>query len=110
MVITGVVVSSLGSGLPTLCSAMLVTLMGKEGIGLVFGTLAVGEIVGFLTFRLGLGSLFRVGLNAWLGLPFCLGTVLSVAIGIATWLVRVSQSNPAHDATRVRSIEVGERS
>lgn len=91
MVILGITVSALGSGLPTLCRAMLVSLVGNEGTGSIFGILAVGEILGFLICELGMGSLFGVGLKTWLGLPFSLGTVLAFGIGITTWRVALHQ-------------------
>ncbi|CAM1500645.1 Fc.00g098070.m01.CDS01 [Cosmosporella sp. VM-42] len=87
LIITGLVVSALGSGLPTLCRAMLVSLLREEGTGSMFGMLAVGETLGFLVCELSMGLLFGAGLRSWIGLPFCLGIALTLGIGIATWFV-----------------------
>ncbi|KAH7149603.1 putative MFS transporter [Dactylonectria estremocensis] len=89
LIVAGLIISALGSGLPTLCRAMLVTAMGGERTGSVFGVLAVGEVIGFLAFELAMGSLFGVGLRTWMGLPFCLGVVLAFGIGVTTWMVPV---------------------
>ncbi|KPM42043.1 hypothetical protein AK830_g4524 [Neonectria ditissima] len=93
LIIAGIIISALGSGLPTLCRAMLVGLSGGERTGSLFGMLAVGEVIGFLALELGMGALFGVGLRTWMGSPFCLGIVVAMGIGLATWMVPVPQTN-----------------
>ncbi|KAH7204168.1 putative MFS transporter [Fusarium oxysporum] len=86
-IIAGLAVSALGSGLPTLCRAMLVRMTGEERAGMLFGLLAVCEILGLLACEASMGALFGVGLKTWLGMPFCLGTAASLVISLTTWLV-----------------------
>ncbi|RSM02704.1 hypothetical protein CEP52_007827 [Fusarium oligoseptatum] len=59
-------ISALGSGLPTLCRAMLVGATGEERAGTMFGVLAVWEVLGFLGCEMGMGALFGVGLKTWI--------------------------------------------
>lgn len=87
LVMTGLAVSALGSGLPTLCRAMLVGATGEERAGTTFGVLAVWEVLGFLGCEMGMGALFGVGLKTWIGMPFCLGILAALWIAIATWMV-----------------------
>ncbi|KAI5462608.1 hypothetical protein BGZ63DRAFT_384310 [Mariannaea sp. PMI_226] len=86
VLILGLILSAVGSGLPTLCRTMIVSWMEGWQIGSVFGILAMGEVIGFLAFELGMGALFGVGLRSWMGFPFCLGAALALVIGLATWL------------------------
>jgi MFS transporter, PCFT/HCP family, solute carrier family 46 (folate transporter), member 1 len=88
LVVLGLIVSGLGSGVPTLCRSLLVALVDKHGTGSVFGVIAAGEVLGMLTCELVIGPLFDVGLRTWLGLPFCLGMVISVVTCLLTWSVR----------------------
>lgn len=88
LIIIGVVVSGLGSGVPTLCRTLLVALIGKHNTGSVFGIIAAGEVLGILACELIIGPLFDIGLGTWLGLPFCLGLVISILTCWLTWLVR----------------------
>ncbi|KAF4967146.1 hypothetical protein FSARC_5266 [Fusarium sarcochroum] len=60
-IIAGLAVSALGSGLPMLCRAMLVGVTGEEQAGVLFGMLAVWEILGFLACEMGMGALFGIG-------------------------------------------------
>ncbi|EHK40720.1 hypothetical protein TRIATDRAFT_6177, partial [Trichoderma atroviride IMI 206040] len=78
LIIIGVVLSGLGSGVPTLCRTLLVALIGKHKTGSVFGMIAAGEVLGILACELIIGPLFDIGLGTWLGLPFCLGLVIAV--------------------------------
>ncbi|RSL42086.1 hypothetical protein CEP53_012383 [Fusarium sp. AF-6] len=87
LVMTGLTISALGSGLPTLCRAMLVGATGEERAGTMFGVLAVWEVLGFLGCEMGMGALFGVGLKTWIGMPFCLGTLVALGIAMATWIV-----------------------
>ncbi|KAI8672487.1 hypothetical protein NCS56_00711600 [Fusarium sp. Ph1] len=87
LVMTGLTVSALGSGLPTLCRAMLVGATGEERAGTMFGVLAVWEVLGFLGCEMGMGALFGVGLKTWIGMPFCLGMLVAFVITTATWIV-----------------------
>ncbi|CZS78659.1 unnamed protein product [Fusarium graminearum] len=57
-VIAGLIIAALGSGLPTLCRAMLVGMVDEGRAGTLFGILAVGEILGFLIFETSMGALF----------------------------------------------------
>ncbi|WAO89460.1 Hypothetical protein NCS54_00685300 [Fusarium falciforme] len=87
LVMTGLVVSALGSGIPMLCRAMLVGATGQERAGTMFGLLAVWEVLGFLGCEMGMGALFGVGLKTWIGMPFCLGMLVAFGIATATWIV-----------------------
>ncbi|KAI3584937.1 putative MFS transporter [Fusarium oxysporum f. sp. albedinis] len=86
-IVAGLAVSALGSGLPTLCRSMLLRMTGEERAGMLFGLLAVCEILGLLACEASMGALFGVGLKTWLGMPFCLGTAASLVISLTTWLV-----------------------
>ncbi|KAF7563060.1 hypothetical protein G7046_g1071 [Stylonectria norvegica] len=101
LIIMGLVISALGSGLPTLCRAMLVGLLNEQGTGSMFGILAVGEILGFLACELGMGSLFGVGLKSWMGLPFCLGMIIAFGIGAATWCVPMQHGQDDDDVPEI---------
>lgn len=98
LVVSGLVVSALGSGLPTLCRALLVDMLGQHGTGALFGTLALGEMLGFLACELGLGWLFGIGLRTWIGLPFFVGFIVAVGAGIATWAVRIEGDKNSNDS------------
>ncbi|PTB47022.1 hypothetical protein M441DRAFT_85955 [Trichoderma asperellum CBS 433.97] len=88
LIIIGVVLSGLGSGVPTLCRTLLVAHIGQHKTGAVFGVIAAGEVLGTLVCELVIGPLFNVGLRTWMGLPFCLGLVISIVTCLLTWLVR----------------------
>ncbi|KAL7895653.1 major facilitator superfamily domain-containing protein [Trichoderma sp. TUCIM 5745] len=88
LIIIGVILSGLGSGVPTLCRTLLVALVGKHQTGSVFGIIAAGEVLGILACELIIGPLFDIGLGTWLGLPFCLGLVISILTCWLTWLIR----------------------
>lgn len=88
LIIIGVILSGLGSGVPTLCRTLLVAVIGKRKTGSVFGMIAAGEVLGILACELIIGPLFDIGLGTWLGLPFCLGLVISILTCSLTWLVR----------------------
>ncbi|KAM0481436.1 hypothetical protein ACHAPX_003542 [Trichoderma viride] len=88
LIIIGVVLSGLGSGVPTLCRTLLVALIGQQKTGSVFGIIAAGEVLGILACELIIGPLFDIGLGTWLGLPFCLGLAISVLTCSLTWLIR----------------------
>ncbi|EGR50620.1 uncharacterized protein TRIREDRAFT_57643 [Trichoderma reesei QM6a] len=88
LVILGVAVSALGSGVPTLCRTLLIASVGEQRTGSVFGVIAAGEVLGMLACELIIGPLFDIGLRTWLGLPFCLGMVISTTTCVLTWLVR----------------------
>lgn len=91
LIIAGLAISALGSGLPTLCRAMLVNSSRGDRTGTIFGMLAVGEVMGFLAFELSMGALFGVGLRTWMALPFCLGMVFALGISLTTWRAPVPQ-------------------
>ncbi|PTD03322.1 hypothetical protein FCULG_00009667 [Fusarium culmorum] len=85
-VIAGLIIAALGSGLPTLCRAMVVGMVDEGRAGTLFGILAVGEILGFLIFETSRGALFGVGLGSWIGVPFCLATTAALMITLSTAL------------------------
>ncbi|KAF4998479.1 hypothetical protein FDECE_11775 [Fusarium decemcellulare] len=87
LIILGLVISATGSGLPTLCRAMLVSATGEERAGTMFGMLAAWEVLGFLGCEIGMGALFGVGMTTWIGMPFGLGMLVAVVITVTTWLV-----------------------
>lgn len=88
-IVAGVVTTGLASGTPTLSRALLVSFLpNSKHTGSLFGILAVGEILGFLVCQLGMGALFDLGLGGWIGMPFGMGTVLALVIGIAIWMVK----------------------
>ncbi|RGP72284.1 major facilitator superfamily general substrate [Fusarium sporotrichioides] len=89
-VIAGLTIAALGSGLPTLCRAMLVGMVDKGRAGTLFGMLAVGEILGFLIFETSMGALFGVGLRSWIGMPFCLATAVAFLIALTALLAPMS--------------------
>ncbi|POR32673.1 Uncharacterized protein TPAR_07111 [Tolypocladium paradoxum] len=93
LIVLGIVVSALGSGIPTLSRSMLVVVSGEHHAGSTFGILAVGEVVGFLACTLGTGLLFNVGLTSWIGLPFCLAMLVSLGVSVATWMFPLSGVN-----------------
>ncbi|TWU76914.1 hypothetical protein ED733_006842 [Metarhizium rileyi] len=90
LIIAGVVISALGSGIPTLCRSMMVSALREKCSGLLFGILAVGEVLGFLCCTLGMGALFDVALTTWIGYPFILGVILVGGIFVASWLAGAS--------------------
>lgn len=90
-IIAGVVLSALGSGIPTLCRSMMVSALGEKSTGLLFGILAIGEIIGFLCCTVAMGALFDVALTSWIGYPFVLGVVLAGAIFITSWMAGTSK-------------------
>ncbi|POS80555.1 hypothetical protein DHEL01_v201056 [Diaporthe helianthi] len=63
----GLAVLTLGTGLPSLCRAVLARLVDRGQIGRLFGLLAVFEMVGFLCFGVGFGAVFQAGLERGLG-------------------------------------------
>ncbi|KAF4459713.1 Major facilitator superfamily domain general substrate transporter [Fusarium albosuccineum] len=87
LIILGLVISATGSGLPTLCRAMLVSATGEDRAGTMFGMLAAWEVLGFLGCEIGMGALFGVGMTTWIGMPFGLGMLVAVVITVTTWLV-----------------------
>jgi hypothetical protein len=62
--ITGFCISALGSGLPTLCRAMLVVVLREHNVGSIFGVLAAGELLGMLACQVSMGWLFHIGLSS----------------------------------------------
>lgn len=85
--LTGLVLTSLSSGLPLLCRSMIVTCVKAERTGTLFGALVVAEQLAFLGLEVGLARLFRVALDSWMGWPFCVCAGVAVLVGTATWLV-----------------------
>lgn len=94
LVILGIVVCALGSGLPTLSRALLVAYMdGSHKAGSMFGVLAVGEILSFLACEVSMGALFQVGLSQdWLACPFLLALFLGIGIFWATWAAHMPKT------------------
>jgi len=102
--IVGLVVFTLGSGVPTLCRAVVAALVDDNAIGRLFAAFAALEIVGYLAFALGLGALFQVGIGGGglgdgsggaasttpvLGLPYYVAAWVALCTSFALWLVKV---------------------
>lgn len=84
VIIAGVVVSALGSGLTTLCRSMLVSALHEKNSGLLFGILAIGETTSLLCCAIAMGALFDVALVSWIGYPFLLGAILAIGVFAAS--------------------------
>lgn len=112
----GLAVLTLGTGLPSLCRAVLTRLVDRGEVGRLFGVLAVFEMVGFLCCGVGLGAVFQAGLarglgpgaadgdgdgaagggnpapprgrEGWLALVFYVAAVVYVVCASLLWLVR----------------------
>lgn len=70
----GLAVLTLGTGLPSLCRAVLTRLVDQGEVGRLFGVLAVFEMAGFLCCGVGLGAIFQAGLARGLGPGSASGT------------------------------------
>lgn len=64
----GLAVLTLGTGLPSLCRAVLTRLVAPGEVGRLFGVLAIFEMAGFLCCGVGLGAVFQAGFGRGLGL------------------------------------------
>lgn len=109
----GLAVLTLGTGLPSLCRAVLTRLVDQGKVGRLFGVLAVFEMAGFLCCGVGLGAVFQAGLarglgpgagtadegaaggnpaprgrEGWLALVFYVAAVIYVVCASLLWLVR----------------------
>ncbi|KAG8168610.1 hypothetical protein KVR01_001359 [Diaporthe batatas] len=109
----GLAVLTLGSGLPSLCRAVLARLVGRGQGGRLFGLLAVFEMLGFLCCGVGFGAVFQAGLGhglapgadgdggglivggtvlrgreAWLALVFYVAAGIYVVCAGLLWIVR----------------------
>lgn len=111
----GLAVLTLGTGLPSLCRAVLTRLVDRAQVGRLFGLLAVFEMVGFLCCGVGFGAVFQAGLGhglgagtdgdgngegttvggvvlrgreAWLALVFYVATGIYVVCAGLLWIVR----------------------
>lgn len=108
----GLAVLTLGTGLPSLCRAVLTRLVDTGKVGRLFGVLAVFEMAGFLCCGVGLGAVFQAGLarglgsgdadgdgaaggsppprgrEGWLALVFYVAAVIYVVCASLLWLVR----------------------
>lgn len=111
----GLAVLTLGTGLPSLCRAVLTRLVDQGEVGRLFGVLAVFEMAGFLCCGVGLGAVFQAGLarglgsgsgnttdgaaggnhpapprgrEGWLALVFYVAAVVYVVCASLLWLVR----------------------
>lgn len=89
LVVIGVCISALGSGIPALSRSLLSTTLHEHQTGFLFGVLAVDEVLGMLASQLGMGWLFDIGLQVWPGLPFCLALVIAVGVTLALYIVQV---------------------
>lgn len=117
----GLAVLTLGTGLPSLCRAVLARLVDNGKVGRLFGVLAVCEMAGFLCCGAGLGAVFQAGLarwvvggggpgegarrDGWLALVFYVATVVYVMCASLLWLVRkgFGRYDDDGDAASVRS-------
>ena len=106
----GLAILTLGTGLPSLCRAVLTRLVDRSEVGRLFGVLAVFEMVGLLCCGVGFGAVFQAGLRrglgpggddqatdggtvlrgrkAWLALVFYVATGVYVVCAGLLWLVR----------------------
>ncbi len=102
--ISGLLVFTLGSGVPALSRAVMSALVPRTHTGTLFAVLAMLEIIGYLASGLGLGALFQVGLGlglnggaeapgnpALLGLPFYCAAFILLLAGIALWVARLPE-------------------
>lgn len=126
----GLAVLTLGTGLPSLCRAVLTRLVDQGEVGRLFGVLAVFEMTGFLCCGVGLGAIFQAGLvrglgsdtttdgaasghpaprgrEGWLALVFYVAAVVYVVCASLLWLVRKGfgrcDDGDGGDAASVRS-------
>lgn len=121
----GLAVLTLGTGLPSLCRAVLTRLVDQGEVGRLFGVLAICEMGGFLCCGAGLGAVFQVGLakglggggggggapgegsrrDGWLALVFYVATVVYVVCASLLWFVRkgFGRCDDEGDAASVRS-------
>lgn len=111
----GLVVLTLGTGLPSLCRAVLTRLVGRESVGRLFGVLAACEMAGFLCCGVGFGAVFQAGLgrglgpggepqsDGWLSLVFYVATVVYVLCASLLWLVRKAFGRDDGDAASLHS-------
>lgn len=127
----GLAVLTLGTGLPSLCRAVLTRLVDQGQVGRLFGVLAIFEMAGFLCCGVGLGAVFQAGLahglgsgsgttdgaaggnpaprgrEGWLALVFYVAAVVYVVCASLLWLVRKGfgrcDDGDGGDAASVRS-------
>ncbi|KFA46322.1 hypothetical protein S40293_07001 [Stachybotrys chartarum IBT 40293] len=97
LVVTGVCISALGSGVPALSRSLLSTFLHEHQTGFLFGVLAVGEVLGMLASQLGMGWLFDIGLQVWPGLPFCPALVVAVGLTLALYIVQASAAQEPNE-------------
>ena len=97
-VLIGVVLSSLGAGVPMLCRSLIVaevhTRRLESSIGSLFGLLAIMETAAYIVFLLGVGALFSVGIGAdsWKGWPFFAATIIAATVVACLAFARVDKS------------------
>ncbi|KAL1867715.1 hypothetical protein Daus18300_006271 [Diaporthe australafricana] len=111
----GLVVLTLGTGLPSLCRAVLTRLVERDSVGRLFGVLAACEMAGFLCCGVGFGAVFQAGIghglgpggephsNGWLSLVFYVATVVYVLCASLLWLVRKAFGRDDGDAVSLHS-------
>ncbi|KAK2615413.1 hypothetical protein N8I77_002169 [Diaporthe amygdali] len=111
----GLVVLTLGTGLPSLCRAVLTRLVDRDSLGRLFGVLAVCEMAGYLCCGVGFGAVFHAGLGrglgddgkprsvGWLALVFYVATVVYVVCASLLWLVRKGFRRDDCDAESLHS-------
>lgn len=106
---TGLVVFTLGSGLPSLSRTVLVDLVDPTHVGRVFSVLAVLELGTYLAAGLGLSALFQTGIGKYgadatpdqgkqhlfLALPFFATAAAFFIIGVTLSCVRLPRVDPA---------------
>lgn len=127
----GLAVLTLGTGLPSLCRAVLTRLVDRAQVGRLFGLLAVFEMVGFLCCGVGFGAIFQTGLGhalspeagavgdgdgtnfggtvlrsreVWLVLVFYVATGIYVVCAGLLWIVRKGFGHARHDHGDAASI------
>ncbi|KAI3395476.1 hypothetical protein diail_1262 [Diaporthe ilicicola] len=111
----GLVVLTLGAGLPSLCRAVITRLVDRASVGRLFGVLAACEMAGFMCCGVGFGAVFQSGLSneigpggeprsgGWLSLVFYVATLVYVLCASLLWLVRRAFGRDGGDAASLHS-------
>ncbi|KAI1502798.1 major facilitator superfamily domain-containing protein [Biscogniauxia marginata] len=95
--IAGLVIFTLGAGVPGLSRSMIAQVIEKEHLGTLFGLLAVVEQLGFLVFSLSMTGLFQKGLadggGGSLSYPFYFAFAVLVVVCACSWFARPTAPN-----------------
>ncbi|KAI5926995.1 major facilitator superfamily domain-containing protein [Camillea tinctor] len=95
--IVGLVVFTLGAGVPGLCRSMIAQVIEKEKVGTLFGFLAVVEQLGFLVFYLSMNGLFQKGMadggGSSLSYPFYFAFAVLAVVCACAWFAHPQAPN-----------------